>query len=49
VYTDPSGELYLIDDLIVGGVGFAVGYVSYGISHGDWVWNAVFDYGKRLY
>jgi RHS repeat-associated protein len=41
MYTDPSGELYLIDDLIVGGVGFAFGYVSYGITHGDWGWNAV--------
>jgi len=41
VYTDPSGELYLIDDLIVGGVGFAFGYVSYGIANDDWGWNAV--------
>ncbi len=40
-YTDPSGEVYLIDDLIVGGVGFAFGYVSYGITHGDWGWKVV--------
>ena len=40
-YTDPSGELYLWDDIIVGAVGFAVGYVSYGISNGDWGWKAV--------
>ncbi|MDD3723869.1 MAG: polymorphic toxin type 23 domain-containing protein, partial [Lutibacter sp.] len=41
IYTDPSGELYLIDDLIVGGVGFAFGYVSYGLTHGGWGWKAV--------
>ena len=35
IYSDPSGELYLLDDLIVGGVGFAVGYVNYGLSHND--------------
>ncbi len=40
-YTDPSGELYLWDDIIVGGVGFAYGYVNYGLTHGDWGWNAV--------
>lgn len=41
LYTDPSGEWALWDDLIVGGVGFATGYISYGITHDDWGWNAV--------
>ncbi len=41
LYTDPSGEWALWDDLIVGGVGFATGYISYGITHNDWGWNAV--------
>jgi hypothetical protein len=36
-YTDPSGNIFLWDDLIVGGVGFVMGYLSYGLSHhGDW-------------
>ncbi len=41
LYTDPSGELNLVDDLIVAGVGFAVGYVSHGVTSGDWGWDAV--------
>jgi RHS repeat-associated protein len=40
-YTDPSGELYLWDDAIVAGVGFGVGYVGYGLSHGNWGGKAV--------
>jgi RHS repeat-associated protein len=35
-YTDPNGYWWGIDDLIVAGLGFVVGYVSYGISTGDW-------------
>jgi hypothetical protein len=35
-YTDPSGEWFGIDDLIVSGLGFVVGYMSYGISSGNW-------------
>jgi len=35
-YTDPSGELWGFDDLIVGAIGFAVGYISSGIQTGDW-------------
>ncbi|MCK9452643.1 MAG: polymorphic toxin type 23 domain-containing protein [Bacteroidales bacterium] len=41
MFTDPSGELFGWDDAIVGGIGFAFGYVSYGLSNGDWGWNAV--------
>jgi RHS repeat-associated protein len=41
MYTDPSGELYIWDDVIVGAVGFGFGYVSYGITNGDWGWKAV--------
>jgi RHS repeat-associated protein len=36
VYTDPSGYWFGIDDAIVAGLGFVVGYVSYGITTGDW-------------
>ena len=35
-YTDPSGELFGIDDLIVAGASFAAGYVSNGLSTGHW-------------
>jgi RHS repeat-associated protein len=40
-YTDPSGEWFGIDDLIVAGAGFVVGYVSHGLSSGNWGWSAV--------
>jgi len=40
-YTDPSGEWFGYDDAIVAALGFVVGYVSYGISTGDWGWDAV--------
>ncbi|GAB4450518.1 MAG: hypothetical protein OHK0036_09340 [Bacteroidia bacterium] len=40
-YKDPSGEVYLLDDLIVGAAGFVIGYVSYGIMHDNWGWKAV--------
>ena len=35
-YSDPSGEWFLLDDAVVAAAGFAFGYVSYGISQGDW-------------
>ena len=35
-YSDPSGEWFGLDDLVVAGVGFAFGYVSHGISSGNW-------------
>jgi hypothetical protein len=41
IYTDPTGEWAGWDDLIVGGIGFASGYVFYGLANGDWGWNAV--------
>lgn len=40
-YSDPSGELYLWDDVIVAGVGFAVNYMTYGATTGDWGSDAV--------
>lgn len=40
-YTDPDGNWAGWDDLIVGGIGFTYGYVSYGLTHGDWGWKAV--------
>jgi len=41
VYTDPSGNWAGWDDLIVGGVGFAFGYLSHGFTTGEWGWSAV--------
>ncbi len=35
-YTDPSGELFGLDDLLVFGIGSALGYVSNGITTGNW-------------
>ncbi|MEW6773496.1 MAG: RHS repeat-associated core domain-containing protein [Bacteroidota bacterium] len=35
-YKDPSGELYLLDDILVFTGGFVMGYVGYGITTGDW-------------
>ena len=40
-YRDPSGEWIGWDDAVIAGVGFVVGYVSYGIKNGDWGWKAV--------
>jgi RHS repeat-associated protein len=40
-YSDPSGECFGIDDLLVAGAGFAFGYVSYGLSTNNWGWSAV--------
>ncbi|HEX5003161.1 MAG TPA: FG-GAP-like repeat-containing protein [Bacteroidia bacterium] len=40
-FTDPSGQFALWDDIIVAGVGFAFGYVSYGITNNDWGSDAV--------
>jgi len=42
-YTDPSGELFGIDDLIVFGVAFILGYSDYDITHHSaklFNWNA---------
>ncbi len=36
MYVDPDGEFAIWDDVIVAGVGFAVGYVGYGLRNGDW-------------
>lgn len=35
-YTDPSGEWFGIDDLFVAGAGFVLGYLSHGITEGNW-------------
>lgn len=40
-YNDPDGQWFGIDDLIVGAVGFIAGYVSNGISTGNWGWESV--------
>ena len=39
--TDPTGEFAGLDDLVVGGLAFAGGYLSHGITQGDWGWSAV--------
>ena len=36
IYTDPDGEWFGIDDAISAGVGFLVGYITYGASTGNW-------------
>ncbi|MBN2013016.1 hypothetical protein JW960_27040 [candidate division KSB1 bacterium] len=36
MYIDENGEWFGIDDLIISGVSFVVGYVQYGVSTGDW-------------
>jgi RHS repeat-associated protein len=41
IYTDPSGEWFLIDDAVVAGAGFLFGYLGHGITTGDWGWSAV--------
>ncbi len=41
LYTDPTGEWFGIDDLVVGVAGFAFGYLSHGITTGNWGWSAV--------
>ena len=40
-YNDPSGEWFGLDDLLVAGAGFLAGYVSNGISSGNWGWKSV--------
>lgn len=40
-FTDPDGEWFGVDDLIVSAIGFVTGYVSHGISTGNWGWDAV--------
>ena len=35
-FTDPDGQWFGIDDLFAAGIGFAVGYVSTGLTTGDW-------------
>lgn len=40
-YTDTSGEWFILDDILIGGVGFVVGYISHGLSTGNWGWDAV--------
>ncbi|MBS1981356.1 MAG: hypothetical protein JST74_09315 [Bacteroidetes bacterium] len=38
--TDPNGEWFGWDDIIVSAVGFVVGYASYGLTKGNWGWKA---------
>ncbi|MBO4661051.1 MAG: hypothetical protein J5610_06300 [Prevotella sp.] len=40
-YTDPDGEWWGIDDLLIAGVGFVAGYVSAGLSTGHWGMSSV--------
>jgi hypothetical protein len=34
--TDPNGKWFGLDDIIVSAVGFVTGYVSYGLTKGNW-------------
>jgi RHS repeat-associated protein len=38
---DPNGELFLFDDLIVGGISFAAGYLHSGFTSGNWGWSSI--------
>jgi len=40
-YTDPSGEWFGIDDLLIAAASFVFNYTSYGFSTGNWGWKAV--------
>ena len=40
-YTDPSGELFGIDDLIIGTAAFLSSYVGNGLSSHNWGWQSV--------
>ena len=40
-YTDQSGEWFGLDDLVVASACFVIGYVSSGITTGDWGWKSV--------
>ena len=40
-YTDPSGEWFGIDDLIISSAAFVMGYVSNSISTRNWGWSSV--------
>ena len=40
-YTDPSGELFGYDDLIIGAAAFISGYVANGLSSHNWGWKSV--------
>jgi hypothetical protein len=40
-YTDPSGEWFGLDDLLVAGCGFVSGYVTNGLNTGNWGWESV--------
>ena len=40
-YTDPDGQWFGIDDLLIAGVGFAAGYLSNALTSGNWGWDSV--------
>ena len=40
-YLDPDGEWFGIDDLLVAGVSFVIGYTSNCIKTGDWGWKSI--------
>ena len=40
-YTDPSGEWFGLDDLVVAVASFTIGYLASSITTGNWGWNSV--------
>lgn len=40
-FTDPDGEWFGLDDLIIAGVSFATSYIAKSISTGNWGWSSV--------
>ena len=42
-YTDPSGEWFGIDDLLIAGTSFVLGYIANGIDTGNWGWKSAMN------
>ncbi|SEA66463.1 RHS repeat-associated core domain-containing protein [Segatella bryantii] len=40
-YTDPDGQWFGIDDLLIAAAGFLTGYLSNAVSTGNWGWSSV--------
>jgi RHS repeat-associated protein len=40
-YTDPDGELFGLDDLVIGATAFVSSYLANGLSSHDWGWKSI--------
>ncbi len=41
IFVDKDGRWFLIDDLIISAVSFVTGYLSHGLTTGNWGWDAL--------